>query len=400
MANNVLSRVWPKTDKKSHSAIVAGLDYAGKTTFLYKLKLGKVITTIPTIGFNVESVTLYPGSRSRPPIKVDCWDLGGCDKIRPLMRHYTSGMDMVIWIMDVAEDAPILILANKQDIANALSVQDVMLAVKDTCKGRLWNVFPTSCLRPLDESGIPPALDWLSSALEMRSSDSTASIQNPKSALSKDLSRTDIEKKLSSFLSRAEEDSPPCVFLRQFHEYDLPSWDHYTHIRLAYLILAIHGRQKGKDKIFDGIKDYIAKSKRTTGRSFHLTMTYFWIQMVHFGIQSMPIAPSQPDTIIEKETKGDDASTITVRDQEDEFVHVKKAEASVTTLTEPSAANEDDLHFRQFLLLNPYVVDGNLWADYYSKDVIMTPEAKEGFVLPDKRNLPNLVARDGVAVKK
>ena len=36
--------------------IMAGLDAAGKTTILYKLKLGEVVTTIPTIGFNVESV--------------------------------------------------------------------------------------------------------------------------------------------------------------------------------------------------------------------------------------------------------------------------------------------------------------------------------------------------------
>ena len=33
-----------------------GLDAAGKTTILYKLKLGEIVTTIPTIGFNVETV--------------------------------------------------------------------------------------------------------------------------------------------------------------------------------------------------------------------------------------------------------------------------------------------------------------------------------------------------------
>lgn len=32
-------------------------DNAGKTTLLYRLKIGEVVTTIPTIGFNVESVT-------------------------------------------------------------------------------------------------------------------------------------------------------------------------------------------------------------------------------------------------------------------------------------------------------------------------------------------------------
>ena len=34
--------------------LMVGLDSAGKTTVLYKLKLGEVVTTIPTIGFNVE----------------------------------------------------------------------------------------------------------------------------------------------------------------------------------------------------------------------------------------------------------------------------------------------------------------------------------------------------------
>ena len=38
-----------------------GLDNAGKTTILYKLKLGEVVTTIPTIGFNVETVEYKEG---------------------------------------------------------------------------------------------------------------------------------------------------------------------------------------------------------------------------------------------------------------------------------------------------------------------------------------------------
>ena len=39
---------------------MVGLDAAGKTTILYKLKLGEVVTTIPTIGFNVETVECAP----------------------------------------------------------------------------------------------------------------------------------------------------------------------------------------------------------------------------------------------------------------------------------------------------------------------------------------------------
>ena len=33
-----------------------GLDKSGKTTILYKLKLGEIVKTIPTIGFNVEDI--------------------------------------------------------------------------------------------------------------------------------------------------------------------------------------------------------------------------------------------------------------------------------------------------------------------------------------------------------
>ena len=42
--------------KKEMRILMVGLDAAGKTTVLYKLKLGEIVTTIPTIGFNVETV--------------------------------------------------------------------------------------------------------------------------------------------------------------------------------------------------------------------------------------------------------------------------------------------------------------------------------------------------------
>ena len=47
-----------------------GLDAAGKTTILYKLKLGEVLTSVPTIGFNVETVEYKR-------LKMSVWDVGG-----------------------------------------------------------------------------------------------------------------------------------------------------------------------------------------------------------------------------------------------------------------------------------------------------------------------------------
>jgi ADP-ribosylation factor protein 1 len=122
------------------------LDAAGKTTILYKLKLGEVVTTIPTIGFNVETVE-YKN------ISFTVWDVGGQDKIRPLWRHYYQNTQGIIFVVDsndrervddcngadnsakeelhrmLAEDelrdAIVLVFANKQDLPNAMSVNEV-----------------------------------------------------------------------------------------------------------------------------------------------------------------------------------------------------------------------------------------------------------------------------------
>merc|ERR1711939_491135 len=74
--------------------LMLGLDGAGKTTILYRLKLDETISTIPTIGFNVETVTPVPG------LELTVWDVGGQTKIRPLWRHYYNGADGLIWIID------------------------------------------------------------------------------------------------------------------------------------------------------------------------------------------------------------------------------------------------------------------------------------------------------------
>jgi ADP-ribosylation factor protein 1/Arf/Sar family protein len=77
---------------------MVGLDASGKTTTLYKLKLGEVVTTIPTIGFNVETV-------DHAGMVFTMWDVGGCDKIRPLIRHYYQNTSVLVVIVDTNDDA-------------------------------------------------------------------------------------------------------------------------------------------------------------------------------------------------------------------------------------------------------------------------------------------------------
>merc|ERR1712137_1263575 len=132
--------------KKDVRILMVGLDAAGKTTILYKLKLGELVTTIPTIGFNVETVQYKQ-------ISFTVWDVGGQDKIRPLWRHYYQNTQGIIFVVDsndrdrideshntehsakeelhrmLAEDelrdAVLLVFCNKQDLPNAMSVNDV-----------------------------------------------------------------------------------------------------------------------------------------------------------------------------------------------------------------------------------------------------------------------------------
>ncbi|EFA79574.1 ARF-like protein [Heterostelium album PN500] len=76
--------------------LILGLDSAGKTTILYKLQCGEVLTTIPTIGFNVETVN-YKN------IRFQVWDLGGQSAIRPYWRCYYPNTNAIIYVVDSSD---------------------------------------------------------------------------------------------------------------------------------------------------------------------------------------------------------------------------------------------------------------------------------------------------------
>jgi len=151
-----------------------GLDAAGKTTVLYRLKLSEKVVTIPTIGFNVETVEYRN-------LKLVIWDIGGQDRIRPLWKHYYSGVNAIIFVVDSNDrarieeaadelhkilleeelkDAAILVLANKQDLPNKMEVAEVTQKLgMFNVKGRKWNV--QGCVATTGD-GIYEGLEWLS----------------------------------------------------------------------------------------------------------------------------------------------------------------------------------------------------------------------------------------------
>lgn len=167
--------------KKEMRILMVGLDAAGKTTILYKLKLGEIVTTIPTIGFNVETVE-YKN------ISFTVWDVGGQDKIRPLWRHYFQNTQGLIFVVDsndrerISEakdemsrmlsedelrDAVLLIFANKQDLPNAMNAAEVTDKLGlHQLRQRNWYIQAT-CATSGD--GLYEGLDWLSTQLKSKS---------------------------------------------------------------------------------------------------------------------------------------------------------------------------------------------------------------------------------------
>jgi len=90
---------------KEPRVIFGGLDTSGKTTLLYLLKLGEVVTTVPSMGFNVET-TAVPTASGRE-LQIVGWDVGfGCGGprfARVMMSHYLQNTNAIIWMVDSAD---------------------------------------------------------------------------------------------------------------------------------------------------------------------------------------------------------------------------------------------------------------------------------------------------------
>ncbi len=173
-----------KGSGNNRKAVIIGLDAAGKTTLLYKLKLDEVIKAIPTIGFNVETL------KTSDDFSVTLWDVGGGDKLRPLFVHYIEPGTVIIFVVDSTDcdrmteafdflklllrnensrESPVLILANKQDLEDEAMTSeavrehfqvDTALATLNTRgpSGRPIGVIGTSAITG---QGLKEALKWI-----------------------------------------------------------------------------------------------------------------------------------------------------------------------------------------------------------------------------------------------
>ncbi|XP_047309618.1 ADP-ribosylation factor D-like [Impatiens glandulifera] len=160
--------------KREMRILMIGLDAAGKTTILYKLKLGESITIIPTVGFNIETVE-YKN------ISFTMWDLGGQVKIWKhfIQNQNTQGLIFVVDSNDrerVVEardelhrmlnedelrDSALLVFANKQDLPNAMNAAEITDKLGlHSLRQRHWYIQSTCAI---SGEGLYEGLEWLSS---------------------------------------------------------------------------------------------------------------------------------------------------------------------------------------------------------------------------------------------
>ena len=166
--------------RNNFKIIILGMQNAGKTTILYRLSLGQLVKTTPTIGSNVEELTYNN-------VKFQAWDLGGQESTRSVWDVYYLNTDAIIYVIDSQDDeyleeskaqfhkllvhptlknATILIFANKQYLPGAKDVNRLIQDYEfDKIKNHIWQIQSCSALKG---EGLITGIKWLSEQLVFR----------------------------------------------------------------------------------------------------------------------------------------------------------------------------------------------------------------------------------------
>ena len=158
--------------------LILGLDNSGKTSILKNLSDEDPMTTNPTQGFNVKTI-------ARSDCKINVWDIGGQKAIRSYWKNYYDETNCLVYVVDSADKrrmdeagqeldellkdeklaaVPVLIFANKQDLATAMKPQEIgevlnLAGIRD----RRWQI--QGCSAKTGD-GLTEGLEWIMANLK------------------------------------------------------------------------------------------------------------------------------------------------------------------------------------------------------------------------------------------
>ena len=159
---------------KEAKVLWIGLGNIGKTTTLFRLKLGEVVTTLPTMGGSPEPLE-YKN------INFGIWDLNGNDRCRPLWNHYFENTDVIVYFVDSSDrgtidlsaqefqrvvngiqNAIILVFAHKNDLQNIMDIEEIVDKLKLNELSNPWYIRSSSALTG---DGLHEGVDWIVSVI-------------------------------------------------------------------------------------------------------------------------------------------------------------------------------------------------------------------------------------------
>ncbi|KAL7147490.1 hypothetical protein ABFS83_06G110900 [Erythranthe nasuta] len=171
--------------KTEFHVLILGIDKAGKTTLLEKLKAQysnseglPLDRIVPTVGLNI-------GRVEASNTKLVFWDLGGQPGLRSIWEKYYEEAHAVIYVIDAAcpsrfedsksalekvlrhedlQGAPLLVIANKQDLDDAVSAEE--LAQYLDLKKLDERVYTFQAVSAIDGLGIKESVNWLVDSME------------------------------------------------------------------------------------------------------------------------------------------------------------------------------------------------------------------------------------------
>ncbi|KAF4943226.1 hypothetical protein FGADI_13549 [Fusarium gaditjirri] len=364
---------WLLGGAREHVGLVLGNDASGKTTFLYRLKLGEAVQALPTIGFNVETIDHPDGE------KVTLWDVGGCDAIRPLIRHYMARDKFLIFIQSCTDTDPdrvefsleylrmglnmmleyeakhMFIIFNKQDLLSEEARPKVVKDLKAKIEAEISPYTDRLDIKILDTPGLSAlwgcqvhnVMDEIRKTLKPRNAakDTKAEIEQREKGPS--------EEELCNRIRKANaESADAATFWELFLDGSLEEWDHYTHLRAGFFVMHdSFGRGLGLLECADEFMKHLNRLRDGNPERFrntaHKTMTIFWLHQIQVA-----------------------ALEYQAHSHLDKF---------------PSREAYADIVFSA-----PRLMNSGLWRAYYSKDLLFSQIAREKYSLPDLQPLPTI----------